>query len=59
MEIYEDLAELDYLIVPIGGGGLCSGSILATTEFSPRTKVIGVEPELASDAKQSLYMGSI
>jgi threonine dehydratase len=59
MEIYEDLKDLDYLIVPIGGGGLSSGSIFATRFFSPKTKIIGAEPELASDAYLSLKKGSI
>jgi len=43
--------------VPIGGGGLMSGSLLATKYFSPHTKVIGVEPFLARDAKDSLDRG--
>lgn len=38
---------------PIGGGGLGSGTILATKYFSPNTKKIGVEPEMAQDA----YLG--
>ncbi len=51
MEIYEEIQNLDYLVVPIGGGGLCSGSLIGTLAFSPSTKVIGVEPYLARDAK--------
>lgn len=46
-------------MVPVGGGGLCSGTLSATSRFSPRTKVIGVEPYLARDAKDSLEKGSI
>jgi threonine dehydratase len=45
------LKDLDYLVVPVGGGGLCSGTLLATHYFSPSTVVIGVEPYLARDAK--------
>ena len=41
-ELYSDIKNLDYLVVPIGGGGLCSGSLLATKHFSPKTQVIGV-----------------
>jgi len=47
------------LVVPIGGGGLCSGTLLATHYFSPSTEVIGVEPYLARDAKDSLEKGVI
>ncbi len=56
-EIYEDLEDLDLLLVPIGGGGLLSGSALATQHFSPHTKVIGAEPALANDAYESLQTG--
>lgn len=59
LEIYEELKDLDYLVVPVGGGGLCSGTLIATSRFSPKTKVIGVEPFLARDAKDSLEKGSI
>lgn len=45
--------------MPIGGGGLCSGSLLATKYFSPKTVVIGVEPYLARDAKESIEKGVI
>jgi threonine dehydratase len=50
-EIFEDVQTLDYLVVPVGGGGLSSGTLLATHYFSPKTVVIGVEPYLARDAK--------
>jgi threonine dehydratase len=43
----------------VGGGGLSSGSLISTSHFSPKTKVIGVEPYLARDAKDSLEKGSI
>jgi len=51
--------NLDYLVVPVGGGGLSSGSLVSTYRFSPTTKVIGVEPYLARDAKDSLEKGRI
>ena len=51
--------DFDYLVVPIGGGGLSSGTVLSAHYFSPKTKVIGVEPYLARDAKESLEKGSI
>ncbi len=44
VEILEDLPEIDYLFIPVGGGGLASGVGLYFKTFSPRTKLIGVEP---------------
>ncbi|MDA3859737.1 MAG: pyridoxal-phosphate dependent enzyme [Melioribacteraceae bacterium] len=58
-EIYEELSNLDYLIAPVGGGGLMSGSILATKYFSASTKVIGAEPIGADDAFRSIRDGEI
>lgn len=52
-ELYEDTPLLDCLVVPVGGGGLLSGSILSTRYFSPGTKVFGAEPEQANDARES------
>jgi threonine dehydratase len=43
--------------VPVGGGGLISGVAAAVKSLSPKTKVIGVEPELAADARDSLRAG--
>ena len=53
-EIYEELNNLDFLITPVGGGGLLSGSILSTQYFSESTKVIGAEPIGADDAFRSI-----
>lgn len=53
-EIYEEISNLDYLIAPVGGGGLLSGSILSTQYFSASTKVIGAEPKGADDAFRSV-----
>ncbi len=53
-EIYEELSNIDYLITPVGGGGLLSGSILSTQYFSNSTKVIGAEPIGADDAFRSI-----
>lgn len=58
-EIFEELGELDYLISPVGGGGLLSGSCLSAKYFSPGTKIIGAEPKGADDAFRSLKEGSI
>ncbi|PKL84289.1 MAG: serine dehydratase [Ignavibacteriae bacterium HGW-Ignavibacteriae-3] len=58
-EILEELGALDYLIAPVGGGGLLSGTCLSAKYFSPETKVIGAEPLGADDAFRSLREGSI
>jgi threonine dehydratase len=58
-EVFEEVPELDYIISPIGGGGLCSGTCLSTKYFSPNTKVIGAEPLGADDAFRSLKDGVI
>lgn len=58
-EIYEEIAGIDYLFAPVGGGGLLSGSLLSSLYFSPQTKVIAAEPEGASDAFSSWKAGKI
>lgn len=61
-ELIEDLPDsetLDYLFVCVGGGGLISGTCLAAKALSPKTKIIGVEPEAGNDAQQSLEKGQI
>jgi threonine dehydratase len=59
MEILEDLADVDIVLVPCGGGGLISGIASAIKLSKPNVKVIGVEPALANDAQQSLKAGHI
>lgn len=54
LEIIESLPEVDTIIVPIGGGGLISGILIAIKELRPDIKVIGVEPQLANDTYLSL-----
>ena len=56
MEMIRD-QRLDYIIAPLGGGGLLSGSALASKYFSPSTKVIGAEPELAKDGYDGFIKG--
>jgi threonine dehydratase len=58
-ELFEEIGELDYLFVPVGGGGLISGCALAAAERSPGCSVIGVEPEQAADANRSWREGQI
>ena len=52
-ELIEDVGELDYLLVPCGGGGLLSGCAIAANHLSPRVKVVGVEPAAGDDVKRS------
>ncbi len=53
LELLEELNQLDFLLVPCGGGGLLSGSAIAAKGFYPKCKVIGIEPEVADDATKS------
>jgi threonine dehydratase len=59
LEILEDLPEVETVLAPVGGGGLISGVAAAIKLSKPSVKVIGVEPELAADAQQSLRSGKI
>lgn len=52
-ELFEEIGQLDALFVPVGGGGLISGSALAAARQSPRCHVVGVEPQRADDAGRS------
>ncbi|GAA3744438.1 threonine dehydratase [Spinactinospora alkalitolerans] len=58
-EILEDLPDADVVLVPVGGGGLASGVATAVTALRPGAKVIGVQPELAADAAESLAAGRL
>ena len=58
-ELFEEVGALDSLFVCLGGGGLLSGSTLATRALSPSTKIYGVEPEAGNDGQQSLRRGAI
>ena len=57
LEVLDDEPEVDAVFVPISGGGLISGIATAIKAKRPETKVIGVEPELAADAKASFLAG--
>jgi threonine dehydratase len=59
IELIDDAVDLDYVLVPVGGGGLASGISLGFKNFSPNTKVIGIEPKNADDAFQSLKASRI
>lgn len=59
MELIEDFGKINYLITPVGGGGLLSGSSLSAHFLSETTKVIGAEPSGADDAFRSMRDGKI
>lgn len=56
-ELFEEVGELDYLFVQVGGGGLISGCAIAAHQLSPSCKVIAVEPEISNDTYQSFKSG--
>lgn len=57
VEILEDQAEIDYLFIPVGGGGLSAGVGIYFKTFSPKTKIIGVEPEGAPSMFEAIKAG--
>ena len=59
LEILEDLPEVETVLLPVGGGGLISGVAAAIKLSQPDVRVIGVEPELAADARESLKSGKL
>jgi threonine dehydratase len=58
-ELFEVVEPLDFLVTPVGGGGLLSGSALSAKYFSPSTRVIAGEPAGADDAYRSMKSGKI
>ena len=59
LEIVEDLPDVTEVIVPVSGGGLISGIAAAVKALVPAARIIGVEPEEAADARESLATGEI
>ena len=59
MEIIKELPTVDYILVPIGGVGLCTGVSTLAKMLNPKIKVIGVEPAGASCMKESLRQGKV
>ncbi len=55
----EDYNNLDYIIAPVGGGGLIAGTALAAQYFGGKCEVVGAEPMEADDAYRSLLSGKI
>jgi threo-3-hydroxy-L-aspartate ammonia-lyase len=58
-ELFEETGPLDAFFVPLGGGGLLSGSALSTRALSPACTLYAVEPEAGNDGQQSFRSGSI
>jgi threonine dehydratase len=59
VEFLDEVPDLDLILVPVGGGGLISGTALAAKTIKPHIKVNGAEPELADDAFRSFHSGTI
>ena len=57
IELLEDIADLDVIMCPVGGGGLLSGTAIAAKSMQPQIKVVAVEPANADDAAQSFRAG--
>ncbi len=59
MEIVKELPTVDYILVPIGGGGLCAGVSTLAKLLNPKIKIIGVEPAGANCMQESLRAGQV
>jgi len=57
LELLEQVEDLDLVITPVGGGGLCSGTVVAVAGVRPQAAVLGAEPKAADDAARSLATG--
>lgn len=58
-ELFDEVGPLDVLLAPLGGGGLLSGTALATRALAPQCRLYGVEPEAGNDGQQSFHSGTI
>ena len=59
LELMEEIPDIDFLLAPVGGGGLLSGTAIAAKGLNPKIKVIGCEPKNADDAHRSMKAGRI
>ena len=59
LELLENNCDLDYILVPVGGGGLVAGTCLAVNSFAENCRVVGAEPYAVDDAYRSLKSGKI
>jgi threonine dehydratase len=58
-ELFEEVPDLDYLFVPLGGGGLLSGCATVAKAWNSKCQVIAVEPEAGNDGQRSFQSGAI
>lgn len=58
LELFEDEGPMDLLFVPVGGGGLLAGSLLAASEMAPTCRVIGIQPASGDHLSRSIEQGS-
>ena len=59
LEMMQEAGPFDLLLVPLGGGGLLSGSAVVAKHLSPGCRIVGIEPEAGNDGQQSLAAGKI
>ena len=59
LELFRHCGAMDTLLVPLGGGGLLSGSTLSASALAPQCRVIGVEPEAGDDGVRSFRSGRL
>ena len=59
LELIEEIADLDVILAPVGGGGLISGTGIAAKGLNDRIRVLAAEPEMADDAYRSIQKGEI
>ncbi|MCA0445462.1 MAG: pyridoxal-phosphate dependent enzyme [Bacteroidetes bacterium] len=59
LEFLKEITELDFILTPVGGGGLLAGTALAAKSIKPGIRVIGVEPETVNDAFLSFSTGTL
>ena len=57
LELLDEVGDLDWVIAPVGGGGLLSGTAIAVKSLRPQASVLGAEPETMDDAYRSLETG--
>ena len=59
MELLEEIADLDFILAPVSGGGLLSGTSISAKSMNPKIRVVGCEPKNADDAFRSLASGKL
>ncbi|MCR9244334.1 MAG: threonine/serine dehydratase [bacterium] len=57
LELLEEVPDLDLVVVPVGGGGLCAGTAVTVKALRPETAVLAAEPEAVDDAARSMATG--